>query len=951
MKHASTGYFSSLDGEHRALQRHSGGLVSSAQRLMRACVLGAIFGLAACGGGDSASLLASAKDYLAKKDAKAAIIQIKNALEKAPNSPEGRYLLGRALLANGDFANAELELRKALELKYSAEEVVPQLANAMVGMGQSKKLLEEFGATQLTSKAGIAELQTALASAYSSVGKPDLSKAAMAAALAADPNFGPALISQVRLKAAEKDFDGALKAVEEIIAKDATNFDAWKLKGDVLSFGKLQPKEALTAYRKGVEIRPDSVAGHASVLAILLSQDDQEGAATQLALMKKVAPNHPQTRLIETQLAYQKRDFTAAREFAQQLLKVAPNNPKALQLAGAVEFQLKSFIQAETLLNKAVTASPDLVLARRMLIMTYLRSGQPSKALAALNQGLSKGAQADPEMDSIAGEVYLQNGDVKKAEEYFAKAAKTDPKNAKKRTSLAMAHLVGGKEESGFAELQEIASTDTGITADMALISAHLKRGNLDKALKAIDVLEKKQANSPVPHNLRGRTLLSKKDIAGARKSFERALAISPTYFPAISSLAALDLIDKKPEDAKKRFNDLVAKEPKNGQAWLALAELADRTSAPKEEVVGLIQKAIDANPTDSTPRMLLIEFYLSKKETRSAMTAAQSAVTALPENADLLDALGRVQQASGESNQALATFNKVAGLQPLSPRPQLRLADAYIAAKNKDGALQSLKKALDIKPDLLEAQRALAQAYLQDKKYSEALTIAKNVQKQRPKEPHGFAMEGEILFAQQKWDAAVVLYRSALKEAGNATDVALKLHTALQASSKNAEADKFADKWSKDHPKDVGFHIYLGDVAIGRKDYSGAEKLYAAANKMQPDNPIVMNNLAWVLGQQNKPGALELAEAAVKLAPQQPALMDTLAGLLSAKNDHAKALEWQKKAIGLQPDNPLFKLNLAKIQIKGGEKDLARKELEALAKLGNKFSGQTEVAGLLKTL
>ena len=78
---------------------------------------------------------------------------------------------------------------------------------------------------------------------------------------------------------------------------------------------------------------------------------------------------------------------------------------------------------------------------------------------------------------------------------------------------------------------------------------------------------------------------------------------------------------------------------------------------------------------------------------------------------------------------------------------------------------------------------------------------------------------------------------------------------------------------------------------------------------------------------------------------------MDTIAVLYSGKNDYAKALEWQNKAVALAPQNPVFRMNLAKIHIKGGKKDLARKELDELAKLGDKFAGQSEVTALLKSL
>jgi len=120
---------------------------------------------------------------------------------------------------------------------------------------------------------------------------------------------------------------------------------------------------------------------------------------------------------------------------------------------------------------------------------------------------------------------------------------------------------------------------------------------------------------------------------------------------------------------------------------------------------------------------------------------------------------------------------------------------------------------------------------------------------------------------------------------------------------------------------------------------------------KLQPNNAIAYNNLAWVTARLNKPGALALAEKANALAPNQPAFMDTLAVLMSDKGDYARALELQTKVLASQPQNPVFKLNMAKIHIKGGKKDLAKKELDDLTKLGDKFGGQAEVAELLKGL
>jgi cellulose synthase operon protein C len=905
--------------------------------------------VASCGGEKPETMIASAKEYLAKDDAKAAIIQIKNALQSKPDSPEARFLLGAALLKVGDASAAEVEFSKALDLQYSREEVLPLLAKALLAQGKYKKLTDEISAANLTTPAAKAEVQTSLAAAHTAQGKADLAAAALSAALAADPEFPDALLVQVRQKAGSGDMDGAMALLERVLAKAPKNHEAWRLKGDLLLFGKKDQPGALQAYQTSIQVKPDFLMGFASAMTVLLAQGDPAEAAKTLDQMKKVAPNHPQTKYFDAQLAFLKKDYKLARELAQQLLKIAPDNSRSLQLAGAVELQLNSLIQAETYLSKAVQASPELALARRLLITTYLRTGQLAKAQAALPVGIDR-EERDSELLSVAGQVFLQAGDVKKAEQYFAKAAKSDPKDAKKRTSLALTHMLKGDVDAAFGELQDIAASDKGTTADMALISAYLRRKEYDKALKAIDSLEKKQPGDPLAANLRGMTQIARQDRVAARKSFEQALSINPAYFPAATNLAALDMADKKPEDARKRYESVLAKDPKNAQALMALVDLRSNAGATKEELSDLIAKAVAANPTEVAPRMLLIDFHTRNKELKQALSAAQNAVAALPDSPELLDALGRTQQASGDFNQALASYNKLAGMQPSAPQPHLRIAAVHLAEKKVDAAIQSLRKAVEIKPDMLEAQRALITLYLQEKKVDEALAVARSVQKQRPKEPVGFLLEGDIAGSQKKWDAAASIYRTALARVP-APELAVNLHAALLAGNKAADAEKFSSSWQKDNPKDPVFKLYLADGALARQDYASAEKLYLAVLQLQANNALALNNLAWITAQLKKDGAVAYAERANRLAPNQPAFMDTLAMALAEKSDFAKAIEWQSRAVKLQPENTGLKLNLAKIHIKAGNKEPARKELNELAAMGDKFPAQAEVAQLLKSL
>lgn len=903
--------------------------------------------LGGCGGDSPEQLIASSKDFLAKNDSKAAVIQLKNALQADPNLGEARFLLGKALLAGGDAAGAEVELRKALNLTFASDEVTPLLAQAMLSAGQAKKLTDEFGQTELGSNEAKAALKTALSSAWIIQGKRDIAATELAAALAAQPDYIPAQISDARIRASSGKFDEAQAIVDKILASHPKNPEALLLSGSLLA-AKGNRDGALASYREAIAAKPDYLQAHSAAIASLLQQRKIDEAGKQIEELKKVAPKHPQTVYFDAQGAYQRKDFKAARELVQQLLKSSPDNPNALQLAGAVEFQLRSLIQAEAYLGKALQKAPELPLARRLLVSTYLRSGQPAKALSALQPVINK-IDTDPTLLSLAGETYLQNGDPKKATEYFTKASKLDPDSTARKTSLAIAHLAQGNT-GALAELEQIAEADTGTTADLALVSAYLQTGQIDKALKAIDSLEKKQPDNPAPHNLRARTLLGKRDIAGARTSFEKALALSPTFFPAAASLATLDLADKKPEDARKRFDNVLAVDPKNIQALLALAELRANSGGSADEVSGLIGKAISANPEEIAPRLALIQYHLQAKDQKKALTAANEAVAALPDKPELLDALGRAQHAAGELNQALSTFGKLAAMQPLSPLAHMRLAEVHMANKNRDEAAKSVRKALEIKPDLLDAQRAQILMHMEAGKTREAVDMARQVQKQRPKEAAGFVLEGDIHGTGKAWPEAIAAYRNGMKLAPS-PELAVKLHSALLASGNATEAERSATSWLKEHPKDIALRLHLGDVATSRKEFAVAAQHYQTALTLQPNNPMVLNNLAWVSGRLKSPKAIEYAEKANQLAPNQPAFMDTLAMLLADKGETARAVELLRKSMEIAPKAALIQLNLARVLISGGKKDEARKELEALAKLGDTFPGQAEVARMQKEL
>ena len=733
-------------------------------------------GLVGCSKESPDALIASAKSYLNKGDPKSAVIQLKNALQANPESGEARFLLGKAFLQADDPVSAAVELGKASRLKYPDDAVVPLRARALLQQAEAKKITEEYGATTLSAPEAVASLKTSLANAYLLNRDPRRADDALQDAFRAVPDYGPAKLLQARLQANQRDVPGALATVEQVLKKTPDDPAAWLLKGDLLLFADRSSTAALEAYEKALALDKDDLAAHSSIIAAYLSRNDFKTAKERLETLRKLRPNHPQTRYFDAQLAFQQGDYKRADELVQQLLKIGSQNPRVLQLAGAAAYQRGANLEAQQFLAKALNLSPDLPYARRLLAQTYARAGEPAKALATLEPLLEAG-QPDAQTLSLAATAYLQTGNTKKAEEFYGRAVKLDPKDTRSRTALALTHLYADKSGAGFDELESIANADEGTTADTALINLNVRRKDFAAALKAVDRLEKKQPGKPTGPYLRGRVLLAKGDVAAARQSFERALAVDPVYFPAVDILAALDVKDNKPELAEQRFDKLLTAQPDNTRALMVLAQLRNRGGKGKEEVVALMTKAIKASPAQPGPRLQLVDYYLRQKDFKLALATAQEGIGAMPNSWEMVEALARAQLASGDYNQAITAYGKLIAMLPKSPMPHLGLADAYLAAGKPEDALRSLRQALTISPQLLVAQQKVMSLEMAAGRPSAAIAIARTVQSQRPTKAVGYALEAEAEATQKNWTRATALYRTAMQKEPESLGVAENLH------------------------------------------------------------------------------------------------------------------------------------------------------------------------------
>ena len=112
--------------------------------------------------------------------------------------------------------------------------------------------------------------------------------------------------------------------------------------------------------------------------------------------------------------------------------------------------------------------------------------------------------------------------------------------------------------------------------------------------------------------------------------------------------------------------------------------------------------------------------------------------------------------------------------------------------------------------------------------------------------------------------------------------------------------------------------YIYRGLCRMKNDEYKGALNDYKKALNLKPNDASIHNNLAWLYVTakderfQDKVKALEHAKKAAELTKEKNAeILDTLARAYFINEKVNEAIETEKKALKLAPDNKEFKKNL----------------------------------------
>ncbi|TFW19284.1 XrtA/PEP-CTERM system TPR-repeat protein PrsT [Duganella callida] len=923
------------------------------QRVTRRAARTAVFiyslvlaaGLTGCGKTEtSASLLADAKQYLQKGDNKAALIQLKNAASKSPDDAEIRYRLASLHNKLGDGPSAEKEIRKAISLGYDQQATAPELVKALSAQGQFQKALDESAAALTRPTPG---LLVARGDAFFALNQPDQALAAYRQALAAQAGSAGGLIGLARHAVINNDLSGAMAYLEQAQQANPQDPDVWYYKGTVLAYqGKRQ--DAVAAYAQVLALQPDNVRAMVERAHLHIDAGDFAAAKVDVDAARKIAPSAVLVMYTQALLDFKQGRYSAARDSLQKVLRVAPEHMLSILLSGAVEMNLGALAQAEQHLRKYLEQNPDNAYARKLLAQTLLKASQPAEAEAALAP-LLKQPGKDADLLALAGQSSMQGQEFRKAAGYFADASKLQPDSAALHTSLGLSKVSAG-DMQGIADLEAGAALAPKSThATLALVQAEMNLKHYDKALAALQAFDQRQPGNPEIFNARGAIYQARGDLAQARGNYASAIAAKGDYFTAALNLAQLEMRAEQPEAAKKVLTAYLQRNPKARNAMQALAEIAMAQKQP-EQATRWLEQAYAVDELAVPPALALGAHYLAIKQPQKALGLARKLQAANSADPAVIDLLGQAQLANNDAAAALESYSQLVKALPKSAEAQLRLARVHMLLKNDDAATEDLKRATALQPDWMPARMAQAEFFLSRGKINDALAAARQMQRIAPRLPAGYTVEGDIQAGAKHPELALPAYEKAYALDKQPQHL-IRVANVLKFMGKTRDAETRLQQWHQGNPADPVVALYLAEHYINARQYPPAADVLRDMLKVNPKNPVALNNLAWVYQQTRDARALATAEQAAQLSPNNPSVMDTLGWLLLEQGDHARALALLQKAVGGAPQAPELRYHLAVALSKSGDKPGARKELEKVLAANSAFPQADEARSLLKSL
>ena len=412
------------------------------------------------------------------------------------------------------------------------------------------------------------------------------------------------------------------------------------------------------------------------------------------------------------------------------------------------------------------------------------------------------------------------------------------------------------------------------------------------------------------------RFLYTTKGPAAARAELASRISAGGDVFPYQMATAELDYSEGHTADSFKLLQTL-ANASSRDQALAAKLKLAEYNLASKniDPADALVSDILKQDSRNTGALRLSAIILIDRGQLNSAISVLREALNDQPRSAELMQLLATAYERQGAIDLAEKQFTDAMKASDYDPAIGLN----YVAFLRRRGTGQRADDVLsDLashRPNNLAILSAMAEVRIQHQDWAGAQEIGRTMQRINGGGGIADQVLGAALEGENKYDASIAAFQSAVSATPSAVGPMLFLVNELIRTKQTDRAVTFLQSVLKTNPENANALVLLGSVQLAKNAPDQAMQSFNTAIQKQPKDVAAYRALSNLyLSQNNKDAALKVIQDGLKQLPDNIILHMTSANIMEQQENYDGAISEYEYILTQQPGYMVAVNNLASL-------------------------------------
>ena len=474
----------------------------------------------------------------------------------------------------------------------------------------------------------------------------------------------------------------------------------------------------------------------------------------------------------------------------------------------------------------------------------------------------------------LAGQHAVESGDMKTAADLLPLALEADPTNEALAQQALIALISDGRFDPAIAlAKQTVANDPKAPLAAIMLACDAIHREKPAEARKLLGAMGDDAVGKIAQPLILAWLTLEEQGLDQAEAAMKPVTAVDGLKPLVESHLGMMEEMSGKPDAAEKRFAGLIADDHVTSHVIEVYLDLLHRQGKDQEAQKVLADFRGTSNEVTAAMADVLAERLKQPAPKQPLVDTPAKGV------AEVLFDIGGLLRSDKLNGQSIL-FSRLA----LFLNPKLDIAKLLVGNLLQDG--QHLESAIEIyraiptdSPYRWSAQLAIADCLRDLDKTDDALKQLQDLVAATPNRSDAAIALGDLYRKEKRFGDAAGAYTTAIERIG------------------------------KPGPNDWSVYYFRGTAYERDNQWDKAEPDFLKALELSPDQPYVLNYLAytWVEKREHLDQALKMLEKAVEQRPEEGFIVDSLGWAYYQLGNYDKAVGYLERAVELQPTDPVL--------------------------------------------